>query len=106
MALRYTVGFARRDPIGLVTLKRTLGPGARTQCFPAEAGSVLRRHRFGADMPFRLGVEEELLLADRPLVTGQRVGERQPQPRRERRLMQNTTGATLPGPMPPPNSRT
>jgi hypothetical protein len=65
MALRYTVGFARRDPIGLVTVNRTSGPAARLQRFPAEAGSVLRRHRFGADMPFRPGVEEELPLADR-----------------------------------------
>jgi hypothetical protein len=33
MALRYTAAFARRDPIGLVTVNRTSGPGARPQRF-------------------------------------------------------------------------
>jgi hypothetical protein len=65
MALRYTVGFAHRDPIGLVTVKSHLRARSLPAALPPEAGSVLRRHGFGADMPFRLGVEEELPLADR-----------------------------------------
>jgi hypothetical protein len=65
MALRYTAAFARRDPIGLVTVNRTSGPGARPQRFlprPALSSGATgsaRTCRSG------VGVEEELLLADR-----------------------------------------